>query len=280
MRRGVGLLSLGSMAPNVHRELFMLKRRAVLACVIGMSGVMGVFVACSDEEPGSTFTPQPGEDASSDTGPGFNLDAAREDQRSPQACKPSMPANFKVDFKVPTKQSVCSDTQLGTYWDACLKPGALSSTDASTPCGAWLAANAECGACIETEDNSGPIQWHRDRLYYTLNVAGCLALERGETDGGANTCAHTYHASVQCQRESCDDCRIESEQDFTVSFQGCQTAAKTTGGCKEYNDKVKPPICENNFGGKDAAAEECFATNADDRRGFFVRVEKIFCGSP
>ena len=137
---------------------------------------------------------------------------------------------------------------------------------------------SDCAACIEATDQSGPIQWHDvgadARLYFTVNVAGCLAIEQGTT--GASDCGGSYNAAVQCSRSSCEKC-LATGGTFT-QFSNCQKDVQSQGVCKSY-ENAQSEACQ---GYKDAgsAALDCFPGQNEQQDAFFERVEGIFCGQP
>jgi hypothetical protein len=237
------------------------------------TGVVTLSVAACESETPSNFNEGEKDGASGDTGPGFNVDGntTGQDQQVPVTCNPALPTNFAPVWKPPAKATACSTKELGDYYDACL--GNVGTADAGSICTAWKEANKACGDCIEPADNSGPIQWHRDRTYYTLNLAGCLSLERNEPEEGK--CPATYNASIQCQRDSCSGCLLQSNAQFK-DFQNCQANAKATG-CKTYNDKIVP-VCGTTFNDIDGGAYDCFRPTGEQERPHFIRVEGIFCG--
>ena len=252
----------------------MLKGRAFLFAAL-TAGVFAFAASACESESGSGFT-EGSEDAGApgDTGPGFNIDgnANLEDSRPPLVCTPQLPATFAPAWIPPTKTAACTPALLEEYYDTCLANA--GAPDAGATCDAWLAANKACGDCIEPDDNSGPIQWHRGRDYYTLNVAGCLAIERGEM--ADDQCPAVYNASFQCQRESCKGCQFTTQAEFE-QFSKCQGDARTSG-CKTYHDKVNP-TCGAGFTGPDGGAYSCFRPANEGQRSHFIRVEGIFCGA-
>ena len=250
------------------------KSRAFLSVTLTV-GSLALAVAACESESGSSFNENEKDAGFADTGPGFNTDGAAtgKDAQGPVDCNPSLPATFKPAWKAPTKSAACSTPQLGQYFDACLTN---QGPDAGNPCKTWTedTANKACAACIEPADNTGPIQWHRDRYYYTLNVAGCLALERNEPNEGE--CPATYAASIQCQRDSCDGC-FQTEHATFADFQKCQGNAKQSA-CASYEGKIGQ-VCGTTYNDPDGGAFDCFRKNGDaNQKEHFVRVEGIFCG--
>ncbi len=248
------------------------KGRAFLS--IGLTvGLFALAVAACESETSSAFDENEKDGGAVDTGPGFNTDGNTTglDANGPVSCNPSLPATFKPEWKPPTKSAACDADELGEYFDKCLTNQA---PDAGDPCKEWATAHDTCAKCIEPTDNTGPIQWYRDRYYYTLNVAGCLAILRNEMAEGQ--CPETYAASIQCQRASCDDC-FRVEHATFPDFQKCQSSARGSA-CAGYEGKIGT-ICGKTYNDPDGGAYDCFRSNQDkDQKQHFVRVEGIFCG--
>lgn len=249
----------------------MTKARVWMAAwATGMAAVLGL-VACEDDT-GSTFEDTPEDAGPLDTGPVFETDGGSSDANVPVTCDPVLPAGFAPTWTPPVPSAACTADALGAYFDACL--GNLGQPDAEQTCTAWLAANEACGTCIEPDDGSGPVQWHRERAYYTLNVAGCLSLLRNET--AAEQCPATYNASIQCQRESCGGCLLQTSAQFQ-DFQNCQAEAKA-GDCATYESAFSA-ACGTTFNDEDGGAYGCFRASGEDARTHFVRVEGYFCNA-
>jgi hypothetical protein len=260
-----------NMTTKTRGSLLMQKGRAFVSVALS-AGSFALAAAACDGEPSSTFNTN--EDSGFvSPGPGFDIDGGSmgNDATGPVNCAPSLPATFAPVWKPPTKATACSPDELGEYFDACLSN---AKSDAGDPCKAWTEAHAQCAACIEPTDNSGAIQWHRERYYYTLNVAGCLALERSEPNEGQ--CPATYAASIQCQRESCGDCFQTPNATF-ADFQRCQASAKASA-CASRAAKVAE-VCGTNYTDPDGGAFDCFPKSKNEApKDHFVRVEGIFCG--
>jgi hypothetical protein len=248
----------------------MQKGRVVLFVTLTTGSFALAAAACEDD--GASKFEEREADAAFDSGPGFDLDSnTGQDGSAPVSCDPSLPAAFAPVWKAPTKTAACSPEDLGDYFDACLTN---QGPDAGNPCKTWTDAHDTCAKCIEPTDNSGPIQWHRDRYYYTLNVAGCLALERNEPNDGQ--CPAAYNASIQCQRAACDGCFQAANATFQ-DFQTCQKSAKGVS-CATYESKLGE-TCGTTYNDPDGGAYDCFRKGDDaDQKVHFVRVEGIFCG--
>lgn len=232
--------------------------------------------ACSDEDE-STFkegTP----DASTDSPGTFNLDSGGDapvlgDAEPGAKCEPVIPDNYKPSWNAPAKPSSpgpCAAGDLTAYYDECL--ATLGNPDAGNACDTWKAANAACTSCIEPANNSGPIQWHQQRFYYTLNVAGCIAIKQDAYEEAA--CGGAYNAAITCEREACAGCFKTGTSTF-ADFRACQNAASMVGYCKSLETQ-QASVCT----GVKTATETapCFKDAAEDNKTFFTRAMGIFCG--
>lgn len=259
-----------SVAPKVQHGSLM--TRSSLFFVVGAIAIASVTVfACSDKTD-SEFGNQP--DATPDgNGPISPLvpEGSTEggEGGGPVKCDPAIPASFQPVFTAPAKQAgACMADEIQGYWDACLKDP--SKVDG---CKAYADAHKSCARdCIEPENKSGPVQWHQNRLYYTLNTAGCLGLQ----GGGDNTCAEAYHAAVQCSRESCQGC-FDTGGNFD-QFSACQKQTQTLGVCKSYQN-AQSEACQ---GIRDAGAATlgCFMDQAagDTLETLYKRYAGYWCG--
>jgi hypothetical protein len=258
-----------------------MRKALALVSVAVTVGLLALGAACTDDGSGSAFDDHKDGGDPFDTGPGFTLDGSSggNGEGGPAKCDPHLPTNFAPVWNAPTKKSVCTADELTGYYDAC----AANLKDAK--CLTWTSAHKSCAACIEPDDGSGPIQPHRERLFQTLNVAGCISLELT----GGEACAKAYDASFQCKRLSCEDCFNQPNADFNT-FKACQ--ANTSSSCADWNTKAQNAC----LGVKDAGsgAPTCFPTASEDNdiatgtsdkvaaatKSYFVRVEGIFCGPP
>lgn len=244
-----------------------------LACLLLVGTTVGVS-ACSDDDTTSTFqdgTP----DAASDASPGFVVGEGGASDAAPDAtatCAPNIPDGFKATWLVTARGDgvPCSAADIDGYYSACL---ASLGTDAGDACATWTAAHAACTTCIEPANLSGPIQWHQNRFFYTLNVAGCIALEQGKF--GEQDCGGAYNAAVSCSREACKGC-FESGASFEA-FRSCQGAASQTGLCKSLETQ-QASVCQGVQTAE--ATKSCFKETAETSEVFFKRVIATFCGAP
>jgi hypothetical protein len=263
----------------------MSNRRVFWSVVVAGGAFLFAIAACSDDK-SSQFKEHPDDAGFKETGT-FDPDTgnANDGSINGASCTPSLPGTFEATWTPPTRKNVCSPTAIGEYYDKCI-PNAGSNpdpNDASDPCAQWMASNGDCAKCIEPEDNTGAVEWHRDRFYYTLNVAGCLSLQRNEP--GLGECPATYAASVQCQREACEDGCFNTHGATFADFTKCETDSKQSA-CATLNSKVGD-VC-GNYGtteGDGGTGLDCFKQALDgggteDARTHFLRFAGIFCGTP
>jgi hypothetical protein len=251
----------------------MQKGRAFLWMGVSVNVVALAVIACSDDSSSEFQETSADAGGSQDAGTGFIVDSSSAaDGAASASCNPALPDGFAPTWNPPKKSAACSAAQLGEYYEACLTTHAA---DAGDPCKTWTDANASCAQCVEPADGSGPIQWHRDRYYFTLNVAGCLAIQRSEL--GAGQCPAAYSAAIECERASCDGCFSAANATFG-DFQVCQKAAKANT-CTSYEGKVSD-ACGAGYSTPDGGTSyECFRQPGDaNQKDHFVRVEGIFCG--
>lgn len=246
----------------------------VAAFMLGCSAT--IVAACSDDG-GSTFnegTP----DAASDGPTGsFNVDSGNGgdgalpgDAEPGAKCEPVIPDDYQPAWNKPTKATACAAEDLAGYYEECL--GNITDAGAAGACDAWKGAHATCSQCIETADNSGPIQWYQQRYYYTLNVAGCIAIKQDKYE--ATDCGGAYNAAITCERDACAGCFKTNTSSF-ADFRACQNAASMVGMCKSLETQ-QGTTCS---GVKtDPATATCFKETSEDTKTFFTRVMGIFCG--
>jgi hypothetical protein len=233
-------------------------------------------VAC-DSSPESTFDPEPPKPDVED-GPISSLipDGGGPGDGSPEAgpasCPPAIPAAFAPTWTAPTKTAACTAPQLKGYYDACLADPA--KTEADGTCSKFKAAadTAACGACAEPDNKTGPVQWQLNRKFYTINVAGCIAITQNAPEVGK--CGEAYNAAVQCTRQSCESC-FDIGGTFD-QFRDCQKSVQGTGICKSY-ETAQGTACT---GYKDTGspALACFNSGTELQEAHFTRVVATICG--
>ena len=79
--------------------------------------------------------------------------------------------------------------------------------------------NGTCASCLQTDDGAdklGPVIWHDNQLFFTTNVAGCIADEEG--DAGPSSCGAAYQALVTCKQTACSACLSPESSDPSESY--------------------------------------------------------------
>lgn len=262
----------------------MKNRPALFSAIASLTLLTLCVFACGDDD-SSEFGDAGKPDTSvGDTGPGFNTDSKASEKDTKVSCIPAIPSDFKATFKTPTHQDACEFKQLTDYYANCLANDPSGNAKLqTTDCSNWKAeaANTTCAACIETTDNSGPVQIFNDRLYYGLNSAGCVAIE--QKNGAEGSCAEKYDTAATCRRTSCQGCLKQTGAVF-ADFLACQSKSIETGGdCVKYQTESNTVCVASGYkdAGTPGSGSACFGRSADEAQGdVFVRVEKVFCGKP
>lgn len=258
------------------------------ACSTSLFGLLALFsatvvvVACSSDSDPSEFPGDPAKNDAADDSPGSFSEAGLKDAREagPNSCTPSTPNPFTPVWKAPAKAAAaCSTQDLKDYYTACLFNAGVTEGDGT--CAAYKAAHPTCAACTEPTDQGGPIQWHAGRKFYTLNVAGCIALNQAGTDAGASGCGEAYNAVIDCARQSCITCITEASS-FPL-FSNCQTDVKQST-CKTY-ETARSTACGSGATAYPGALD-CFPKGAETTElmgtgiseSFYTRVMAFTCG--
>lgn len=255
------------MASNMQSPRVMKKHHVFVAFALG---VLGGVVACSSSGE-STFGNQKAEE---DGGPPPISPIVPEEGGSdggdsgPAQCSPNIPNDYAATWAKPVvDHEACTTDELLDYYNAC-----LADPNKKDPCTAFKAAHDKCVKCTEPTDNSGPIQWFMDRLYYTLNVPSCIALVEGNT--GDDSCGAAYNAVLQCTRVACEGC-LATGGSFDTDFKSCRTNAQGTGLCKSY-DAVRADACKGVTDAGSDAILTC-AQGSSTPAEHFTRVMALFC---
>lgn len=238
-----------------------------------------VFAACSDSE-SSTFDEK---DSGFDETIGhFDPDTGGSPSDDggglppPPACEVTIAQQYEPTWNAPAaKQDVCAEGDAAGYFDACI--ATLGASDGPAKCKAWTDAHAACAACIEPENNSGPVQWYKSRNLARPNIAGCIALEYGEE------CGKAFSDSVMCRRDACLGCIPEPGLACPTCesrFETCLSQAGSNGVCSSYRN-VQESTCQ---GYRDAGspALECLPktlqTGQETPKEHLTRLVGFFCG--
>jgi hypothetical protein len=241
--------------------------------MVGLGGLAAV--ACSGsgdstfaEEPPKTVVPPPpiSDLVPVDAGAG---EAAVE--AGPTSCPPAIPTAFAPTWTAPTKKAACSAEDVKGYYAACLANAGKTEPDGT--CKKFKADHPDCGGCAEPDDGTGPIQWHAGRTFFTLNVAGCIAVAQDAPEPGK--CGEAYNAAVECSRQSCESC-FAIGGTFT-QFRDCQKNVQGTGLCKSYENAQAAACTGYRAAGSPALA--CFNSGSEAQEVHFSRVISLLCGS-
>ena len=252
----------------LHNANSMLARTSVVLAFVSL--IVGA-VACSSSSSSTFPDTTDGGDASSNADGDILATDGGGGSDAPTSCVPSLAAGFAPTFKVPsTSKGACTAAQIQGYADAC-----LAQPLDGNKCAAFKQSSSACDSCIEADESAatyGPIIWHLNHSYLTLNVAGCIAIE--ENDTSASTCAGAYEAAVTCNEKSCENCFASQSPSFD-KFTACQRAA-TTSTCASFA-ATESSMCAH-VHDADAAASVCFPATGDTTAQFFLKLAPIFCG--
>jgi hypothetical protein len=187
-------------------------------------------------------------------------------------CPPAPVTSFTPSWKPPiaSKSGACTTVQISTFFDACMGPSSTASG-----CTAYVQANTSCAACLQSNDTDpqyGPVIWHANRLYYTTNIAGCIADEQG--DGGAGGCGAAYQAVVQCKETACSACLSPQNPDFT-RYSACEGQAE--GECSSFTQTLTT-ACGNAFQDPTNPIAICIPPSGDTAQDAYLQLAPIFCG--
>jgi hypothetical protein len=187
-------------------------------------------------------------------------------------CPPAPVTSFKPAWKPPStaKSGACTTLQMSTFFDACLGP---SSNAAG--CTAYAQANTDCAACLQSDDTApqyGPVVWHSSRLYYTTNIAGCIA--DVQTDGGSAGCGAAYQAVVQCKETACSACLSAQTPDFS-RYSACENKAGTE--CASYIQTLTS-TCGTSLKDPANPIAVCIPPAGDTAQDAYLRLAPVFCG--
>jgi hypothetical protein len=235
-----------------------------------------LLTGCGGSNGTGVFSAAP-EDAGS-PGPGFDASLYQPEAGSllgdapPPACPPASVASFKPAWKPPvaSKSGACNSTQISGFFNAC-----LAQTSSPAGCTAFAQANASCAACLQSDDTAseyGPVVWHSNNLYYTTNIAGCIADEQG--DAGTGGCGAAYQAVVQCKETACSACLSTTDPDFAV-YSTCEEQAGT--GCQSFIQKLTT-TCGTVLKDPNSPVAPCIPHSSDTAEQAYLQLAPIFCG--
>lgn len=236
-----------------------------------------VLCGCSGTPAGNIFATPP-QDASpsvnnGDAGDLVNgPDAGTFGSAAPAECNPGSTSSFAPAWQTPEpwKQGVCTATQIGDFYTACLTPPI-----SATACQAFVQANGTCAPCLqsqETDPTSSAIVWHEKMAYWTVNVAGCIAQAMGDPSGAG--CGAAYGDAIACRQASCNACwQAQGTSASFQDFSDCETLAGSTT-CQTYAEAV-PTKCGNLA---KSAASVCMPSSSATAQDAYMQVAPLFCG--
>jgi hypothetical protein len=249
---------------RVHPSGLVVLFPLVTSVLFGCSGTgASVFgTSPSNADAGPPATPLP----SSDTFSAGDADASS----ASGSCTPADMGGWQPTWTPPEAfaEGACSATQIAGYYTACL----ASPIDPAT-CTQYTLANEACFACLDSSDTDaklGPVVWHLNREYYTVNVAGCLAhVLANDTPTG---CGAIYGETVECQEQACNGCFMTANPSFT-DFAACEDQA-ASNVCKGLHDSIGP-ACGNLDSGPPQA---CFPAKGATAQQAFMLLAPLYCG--
>jgi hypothetical protein len=185
------------------------------------------------------------------------------------ACGPASLSGYTHTFKAPRAQAnVCTPELISAFYKAC-----LAQAPNGNACKAFLGANADCGACLGTDEaaaSQGAVTFYGAGAYYGVNTAGCIAIK--QKSSGDDSCAAAFDASTSCPREACKDCKDSNG----IPASGCRSTAAQDPVCKGLITK-RTEKCGDVA--KDAATAECFQASGESIETIFKRVATLICGT-
>jgi hypothetical protein len=263
----------------------MASRHLVGALFVSIPTALGAFALAACEgaaaQEASAFVDPP--DASEaatpeyDSGTLFHEDAAPKDDATSGdggTCAPeALPPSFTATWHVPNAfgTGACTPAQIDQFYTACLTPPIDSMT-----CGAFVAANGVCSTCLESTDKDakyGPVIWHSNRTYFTLNIAGCIA--NAQADTSAKSCGAAYQAVLECKQTACEGCFLTGGG-FSA-FSACQTAAGKAV-CKAYGDAMSD-TCGKDLRDAGSPSSVCLPPSGTSTKEAYKRIAPLFCGN-
>jgi hypothetical protein len=206
------------------------------------------------------------------------------DSGPPPVCAPGSVASFTPKWHPPrAKTTSCTRAQIEAYLQ-CLSDAttALSPPSCAEWSGTISASDQTCLTCLssnESDSTYGPFVSLPGVLL--VNVAGCIALAEGKTDGSG--CGGALQQDEQCQRAAClPTCSIVSHPTDEAN---CETEANALpgdagggGACAKF---VPPAECAGAIEQTDAgtpAEKACFGGSAAGGASQFEAVALAFCG--
>lgn len=246
-------------------------RNVVASCVLAVA-VM-VAAACSPSGDASTFheqNPDSGQDNSTPPGSLGSSDAG-SDGAADASCAPTPLATFAATWAPPkVTAGACTSQEIADAYDACFAPPVDMAK-----CTDYKGAHTSCATCVSseaTDSTHGPLVWQRSDRYFTVNVAGCLAIEQGNK--APDSCAAAFDAAVNCKRTACDACGSAGALNFQ-SLSVCENTAGKSGACQMLGSQ-EATACGDLLA-PDASTLKCFEASGETTRDLYLRLAPLFC---
>jgi hypothetical protein len=193
------------------------------------------------------------------------------------ACAPGNVSSFKPTWHPPrTPVKVCTRAQIVSY-EECLDESATVYDP--TACAEWTgtlsSVDQGCLNCLqsnESEDEYGPLVFLPTETL--VNVAGCIALAEGKSDGTG--CGGALSADQECDRAAClPTCPTQTSSQ--VETEGACESLADQGACQTY---ATPAGCAGAIELGDAgtpAEQSCFGFPTGTSTAIFEQVAAAFC---
>jgi hypothetical protein len=208
------------------------------------------------------------------------------DSGSPPVCAPGAVTGFAPKWHPPRAHTTaCTKVQIDAYLQ-CLNDAATTPSPASCAewSGALSASDQACLTCLSSNESDatyGPlVLLPTEEL---INVAGCIALAEGKTDGSG--CGGALQADEQCQRAACFPICVMTSPSERSAEQECEAQANKLpddagagGACAAF---VPPAECAGAIQLHDAgtaAERQCLGGDAGAGDTQFEAVALAFCG--
>jgi hypothetical protein len=196
-------------------------------------------------------------------------------------CAMTAVSGFTPTWHAPrTKPNFCSATQIASYL-ACTD--AVGSADQAKLCAEWegtlSTSDQTCLSCLQS--NATDSEWSALVLYpgaQVINVAGCVAIAEGKTDGSG--CGGLLQADVECESAACyPNCEVGTPAGVTAEV-ACETQANLapTGVCSSYATAASCAGTIQESDGGTAAEAACFGLPQGTSDAQFTAVALAFCG--
>jgi hypothetical protein len=249
---------------------------------LAVSLACGALVACGGSGNASVFVPDEAgsgqtvsEDASTPQLTGNDAGGTLLPDAEPP-CLPSSVATFTPEWKKPNAAAsgACSSAQIAAYYDACLDPNSNAAGCTTFSSGA---SNKTCVSCLATDDTApqyGPVIWHDNNFFFTINSAGCIADQQDDmSDAG---CGAAYQALVTCKEQACSACLSAENSDFD-RYTTCKNSSATETECTGFIQTLDT-VCGAALKDASSPIAICTPPSSDSAKDAYLQIAPIFCG--